>query len=229
MATSASRDKGLGSKRIRILIVDDHAVLQAGLRMLLDAEPDMEVVGGASNGAQALQAVRELAPDVALLDISMPGMDGLQILRLIRDAGHSTRAVILTMHDDEGYLREALAAGACGFVLKRAADTDLLAAIRAVHAGGTFLHSEHARLLLDGMLDRHRGQSAQGRDLLLSPREREVLRLIALGHTNQQAAAILFLSVKTVEAYRARLMTKLGLKSRAELVLYALKHGLIGQ
>lgn len=215
-------------ERIRVLIADDHAVLRAGLRMLLEAQPDMMVVGEAADGDEALARIAELAPDVVLLDITMPRMSGLSVLRQIREAAPTTRVLILTMHDDEGYLREALAAGGAGYVLKRAADTELLSAIRAVHQGGTYLHPKHARALLEGMLDKERGSAAGGDSYgRLSEREREVLRLIALGYTNRQAAEQLYLSVKTVETYKARLMSKLGLSSRAELVRYALQRGLL--
>ncbi|HID64080.1 MAG TPA: response regulator transcription factor [Anaerolineae bacterium] len=213
---------------IRVLIADDHAVLRAGLRILLDAEPDMEVVGEAADGAEALARVGELAPDVVLLDITMPRVNGLSVLRQIREVSPDSRVLILTMHDDESYLREALAAGGAGYVLKRAADTELLSAIRAVYQGGTYLHPAHTKALLEGMLDRERDATGEANSYeRLSPREREVLRLIALGYTNRQAADQLYLSVKTVETYKARLMTKLGLHSRAELVRYALQRGLL--
>jgi DNA-binding NarL/FixJ family response regulator len=207
--------------------VDDHAVLRAGLRLLLDAEPDMEVVGEAGDGAEALAHTLELAPDVVLLDVTMPHMGGLEALRRIREASPQTRVLVLTMHDDEGYLREALAAGSSGYVLKRAADIELLSAIRAVHWGGTYLHAEHAGVLFENGADRPRTQAAAEAEPRLSPREDEVLHLVALGYTNQQAADMLHLSVKTVETYRARLMAKLGLRNRAELVRYALRRGLL--
>ena len=212
---------------IRILIADDHAVLRAGLRMLLDAEPDMRVVGEAQDGREAVERVRELAPDVVLLDVTMPRAGGLDVIDEIRRTSPRTRVLMLTMHDDEGYLKKALAAGGSGYVLKRAADAELLSAIRAVYRGGTYLHQEHTRLLLEGMVDRQRAQGAMPNEPPLSPREREVLRLVALGYTNQQAAEILYLSVKTVETYRARVMAKLGLHTRAELVRYALRNGLL--
>ena len=218
------------SARIRVLIADDHAVLRAGLRLLLTAEPDMEVVGEAADGAEALARVRELTPDVVLLDITMPHVDGLSVLRQMREAAPGSRVLILTMHDDESYLREALAAGAAGYILKRAADTELLSAIRAVHQGGAYLHPAHTRALLEGLLDRQRAPSAEVDSYArLSPSEREVLRLIARGYTNQQAADQLCLSVKTVETYKARLLEKLGLQSRADIVRYALQRGLLGE
>ncbi len=212
-------------ERIRVLIADDHAVLRAGLRMLLDAEPDIEVVGEARDGAEVLARVRDLRPDVLLLDVAMPRLGGLEALPRIREAAPETRVLMLTMYEDEEYLREALRSGAAGYVLKRAAAGELLSAIRTVYHGGVYLHSEHARRLLEDLVDRHARPEPSEEGPPLSPREREVLRLIALGYTNQQAADMLYLSVKTVETYRARAMAKLGLHSRAELVRYALQQG----
>ena len=228
MSKTRQEDEPRASTPIRVLIADDHALLRAGLRMLLSAQEDIEVVGEAGDGLQALARIRQLAPDVALLDITMPGMGGLEVLPQIRESSPRTRILILTMHDDEGYLRKALAGGACGYILKQAADTELLSAIRAVHAGGTYLHAAHTKLLLEDMIDRHKARPSEEPEVRLSPREEEVLRLIALGYTNQQAADALYLSVKTVETYRARLMSKLGLHSRADLVRYAMEKGLLG-
>ena len=214
---------------IRILIADDHAVLRAGLRMLLDAEPDIEVVGEAANGAEALELTQQLTPDVVLLDVTMPKQGGLEVIRQIRDASSQTRVLILTMHDDEGYLREALVAGSSGYVLKRAADIELLTAIRTAYQGGTYLHAAHTRVLFEDKTDQQGPQVDKGSKPQLSPREEEVLRLVALGYTNQQAADMLYLSIKTVETYRARLMAKLDLRNRAELVRYALQQGLLDE
>jgi len=213
--------------KIRVLIADDHAVLRAGLWMLLDAEPDIEVVGEARDGLEVLARVRTLTPDVLLLDLAMPGMGGLEVLGRVREVSPQTRVLILTMHEEEEYLREALRAGSAGYVLKRAAAEELLSAIRAVYHGGVYLHPEHARRLLEEMVDRGARRPEPETEPPLSPREREVLCLIALGYTNQQAADALYLSVKTVETYRARLMAKLGLRTRAELVRYALQQGWI--
>lgn len=214
---------------IRLIVADDHAVLRAGLRLLLEAETDMTVVGEAGDAASALALAEQLKPDVVLLDLTMPGASGLAVIAQLRQVSERLRILILTMHDDEAYLRQALAAGASGYLLKKAADVELLSAIRAVHGGGVYLHPDHARGLLDAMVERARtdrkGEAATKQSL--SPREEELLRLIALGHTNQQVARQLYLSVKTVETYRSRLMAKLGLANRAELVRYALQRGML--
>jgi len=222
-------------ERIRVLIADDHAVLRTGLRMLLDAQPDMVVVAEAGTAEQAVDLDTELRPDVVLMDLSLgsqagaPGSapSGLEAIRRIKAGRPEARVLALTMHDDEGYLRAVLQAGGAGYVLKRAADTELLSAIRAVWRGGTYLHPEHARLLLGSPPSAPATEPAAGDAFALSPREQQVLRLIALGHTNQQVAGRLGLSVKTVETYKSRLMTKLGLAGRAALVRYALERGLL--
>lgn len=216
-------------KKIRLLLADDHTVLRAGLRMLLNAQPDMEVVGEAVDGAEAVERALELKPDVVLMDITMGSMSGLAATREIKDRIPQTRVLVLTMHDDEEYLRQMLEAGASGYVLKRAADTELIVAIRAVQRGEVFLYPSFTRVLLGDLL-RKRGvdsDSQQDSYELLSQRERQVLRLVALGYTSQQIADQLFLSVKTIETYRGRLMGKLNLKGRAALVRYALRKGLL--
>jgi len=218
-----------GASPVRVLIVDDHAVLRAGLRMLLQAEPDIDVVGEAADGAEAVARARELAPDIVLLDVAMPQVGGLEVVPQIREVSPKSRVLMLTMYDDEGYLREALAAGSSGYVLKRAADIELLTAIRVVHRGGTYLHAAHTKVLFERAANEQASQETGQSEPRLSPREDEVLRLIALGYTNQQSADQLCLSVKTVETYRSRLMTKLGLSNRAELVRHALKQGLLDE
>ena len=212
---------------IRILLADDHAVLRAGLKALLNAEPDLEVVGEASDGLSCIEAATKLQPNVILLDINMPGMNGLQALEKLRESVPESRVLILTMHEDITYLRQVLASGGAGYVLKRAADNELLTAIRTVYNGGTFLHPSHAQALLTETPAESDAGSAPDALTELSDREREVLQLIALGHSNKEIAEMLFLSVKTVETYKARVMEKLDLKTRAALVRFALKHGLL--
>jgi DNA-binding NarL/FixJ family response regulator len=214
---------------IRLLVVDDHPVVRAGLRTLLGAQADMEVVGEADDGRVAVERAVELRPDVVVMDITMKGMGGLEATREITRLLPHTKVLVLTMHENEEYLRQLLEAGATGYVLKQAVDTELMVAIRAVQRGEVFLYSSFSRVLL-GDLAQKEGADQEPSSLdsyeRLSQREREVLRLVALGHTNQQIADLLYLSVKTVETYRARVMDKLNLKSRSALVRYALQRGL---
>jgi len=212
------------AKRIRILLADDHAVLRAGLRALLAAQGDLEVVGEASEGAEAIRLCQALRPDVVVMDIGMPGVSGIDATARIKRDLPGTRVLILSMHDDRGYLRQVLRVGASGYVLKKAADTELLAAIHAAARGEVFLDPTLAKALVDEVVE---PRVAGAEPPALSDREREVLRLLAHGHTNQQVADRLCISVKSVETYKARLMEKLGLKGRAELVRYALHHGLL--
>jgi two-component system response regulator NreC len=216
--------------KIGILVVDDHAILRAGLRMLINAQPDMEVLGEATDGHDALQKAREMNPDVALMDITMPKIGGLQALEQLRQVCPHTRVLVLTMHDDPAYARSALAAGGSGYVVKRAADSDLLAAIRAVHRGRVFVDPTLAGSLVQDLLGRKASAGPADRGApksLLSQREHEVLLLLAQGYTNQQAAKRMLVSVKTVETHRAHITQKLGLHSRAELTRYALESGLL--
>ena len=216
--------------KIRILIVDDHAILRAGLRMLINTQPDMEVVSEAMDGYEALLKAREMKPDIALMDLTMPKRGGLPALEQLRLVCPETRILVLTMHDDPAYARSVLASGGSGYVVKRAADSDLLAAIRAVYRGRTFMDPTLAGRLVQDLLGKQAsaGSADKGvRGSLLSPREREVLHLLAQGYTNQQAAKWIMVSVKTVETYRARIAQKLGLHSRAELTRYALESGLL--
>jgi DNA-binding NarL/FixJ family response regulator len=195
--------------------------------MLIGSQRDLEVVGEASDGDEAVRKAAVLRPDVALVDITMPGSGGIKAIERIRQAAPATRVLVLTMHDVPAYLRAALAAGATGYVVKRAADSDLLAAIRDVHRGRTVLDPALSARVVQGGV-RRRGPASPTATALLSQREREVLELVAQGYTNQQIADHLGLSVKTVETYRARLVEKLGLQSRAELVRYALDSGVFG-
>jgi two-component system, NarL family, response regulator NreC len=208
---------------IRVLVVDDHAVVRAGLRRLLDAEPDIETVGEAPTAERAVFEAIEQRPDVVLMDLVMPGSGGIDgmppLLRAVPDA----RVLVLSMQDDPRYVREAFEAGASGYVLKEAADTEVVAAVRAVAAGERYVHPVlGARLVAAEAEERRRSEADP-----LSEREREVLRLLALGHTNQEIAELLYISVRTAETHRAHIMQKLRLSSRAELVRYALAQGLL--
>lgn len=215
--------------KIRLLVVDDHPVVRAGLRTLLRSQSDMEVVGEAVDGGQAVTQAVELRPDVVIMDIALEGINGLVATREIKKRLPQTKVLVLTMHDSEEYLREMLEAGATGYVLKQAADTELAVAIRAVQRGEVYLYPVFTRVLLGDLgADKFAGdRSGQDSYGLLSHREREVLRLVALGYTNRQIADQLFLSVKTIETYRARVMEKLDLGNRAALVRYALGKGLM--
>jgi two-component system, NarL family, response regulator NreC len=216
-------------KKIRVLIADDHAVLRAGLIKLLNAEADIEVAGEAGNGAEAILKTEELSPDVLLLDITMPGMGGIDVVRALKAKNLPVAVLILTMHEDEGYLREALKAGVLGYVPKKAADAELISAIRAVHRGEIYIYPSMAKSLVAEALHGSSAYSEKPADTFeaLSKREREVLQLIAQGFTNQEIAGQLFISVKTVETYKARLMEKLSVSTRSELVRCALQHGLL--
>ena len=217
--------------RIRVLIADDHAVLRAGLKLLINAQSDMEVVGEAANGPEAVKSAREAAPHVVLLDLSMPGPRFTQTIEQLVRVAPSGRVLVLTMHDDPAYLRAALLAGACGYIVKQAADVELLTAIRAVHRGRTFVDLTRPGALARGQEVRpfSRGAPEAGKPRPLSRREGEVLRLLAQGHTNQEAADQLAVSVKTIETHRKRLSDKLGLKSRAQLFRFALERGLLAR
>jgi len=221
----------MNTDKARILLADDHAILRAGLKLLLDAQPDMEVVGEASNGARALAMAEELRPDLILLDLTMPGLGGLDVLRSLKDIAPGSRVLVLTMHDDRSYLQQALALGAAGYVVKKAVDSELLNAIRAVMRGEKYVHSAmmDKLLTLDTAEPPAVAASSGGTDrwASLSNRELDVLRLVALGHTNSEIADQLALSVKTVETYRARGMEKLGLSTRAQLVRDALAQGIL--
>lgn len=211
----------------RILLADDHAVLRSGLRLLLDSQPGLKVAGEAASGLEALSRAAELQPDLILLDLTMPGLGGLEAISALHRASPGVRILILTMHDDPQYLRQALKSGASGYVLKKAADTELLSAIHAVLRGEIYVHPSMTRALLDQMIPE---SNSGDEDILwesLSEREKEVLRQVALGYTSAEIAEALNLSIKTVETYRARGMDKLGLRSRAALVRFALRRGLI--
>jgi DNA-binding NarL/FixJ family response regulator len=207
---------------IRVLIADDHGIVRSGLRMLIERQTDMSVVAEANDGVDALEQTQVEHPDVAVLDVSMPRMTGLQAAREIRAHSPDTRVLLLSMHDDERYFFEGLEAGAAGYVLKRAADTDLINALRTVAAGRSFL-SDDAQASL--MREWQEGRSEL--DSPLTPRELEVVKLIAEAFTNKQIAETLRVSEKTVESHRANVLAKLGMRDRVELVRYAIKRGLV--
>jgi DNA-binding NarL/FixJ family response regulator len=207
---------------MRVLIADDHGIVRSGLRLLLEREPDIEVVAEASDGVEARDlAIRE-RPELAILDVKMPRLTGLQATREIRQQAPHVAVLILSMHDDERYLFEALKAGASGYVLKRQADQDLLDAVRAVQRGEPFLTPDAQRALIKDVLERGLEDSDE-----LTPREQEVVKLVAEAHTNREIAEILHLAEKTVESHRANAMRKLGMRDRVELVRYAIRRGLI--
>ena len=210
---------------VRVLIVDDHAVVRAGLKLLVDAEDEFEAVGEAGTAKDAIFEARSVKPDVILLDVVMPDQSGLEIIPQLLHEHPETKVVVLSMQDDPRYVREAFESGASGYVLKEAADAELVAALREVAGGGRYVHPElGARLVTAEAAERRRAEADP-----LSEREREVLRLLALGHTNQEIAEKLFISVRTAETHRAHIMQKLLLSSRAELVRYALGEGLLEQ
>ena len=210
-----------------ILLADDHAILRSGLRFMLSSQEDMEIVGEASTGTETLKQSERLQPDLILLDLSMPSLGGMEVLPILRRLTPNSKILVLTMHDDKHYLHQALQNGASGYVLKKAADTELITAIRAVLSGEIYVHHSMMRFLLEDVL--------AGKDAALpvdiwdslSEREQEVLRQVALGFTSAEIAEKLSLSTKTVDTYRARGMEKLGLRNRAALVRYALSRGLI--
>lgn len=218
-----------GSKPIRIVMADDHAILRSGLRMLLSAQRDMRVVAEAGDGIEALQQVRLSKPDIVLLDLTMPEVGGAEIIRDILRESPKSRVLILTMHTEPEYLHAALRAGASGYVLKRALDSDLLSAIRVTYRGDTFIDSRMNRFLVEQSLGTAKDQVSPDHSKyeLLTRREREVLKLAASGFTNRQIAEAILISEKSVETYRGRVLRKLRLRDRSELVRFALRVGLL--
>lgn len=223
MSDAAAAADPVVRPRVRVALADDHEVVRSGLRLVLAAEPDFEIVAEAADVERTTRMVLGYKPDVLLLDLNMPGGSSLKAIPRIRAASPSTAIVVLTMQDDVGFAREALGSGALGYVLKEAANTELVQAIRAALAGRTYLHPSLGARLAAASVD------AGGPSDALSPRELEVLRLIALGHTNTEIGGKLFLSVRTVETHRAHIQQKLSRSTRAELVAYALDHRLIGR
>jgi two-component system response regulator NreC len=213
---------------IRLLIADDHAIVRSGLSMLINAQTDMEVIATAADGAEAYKKAIELKPDVVLMDLSMPpGENGLSATQRLRDSAPDIHILVLTMHDDEEYLFRVLQAGAHGYILKSAPDSDLLTAIRTVHTGAAYLHPSATKSLITEFLSRvQKGENLE-QFHVLTDREQEILTLIAKGYSNKEIAEKLIVSVKTVETHKAKIMEKLQMKTRHELVSYALKKGLL--
>lgn len=212
---------------IRVLLVDDHQILREGLKALLDEQPGIEVVGEAGDGTGAVAQCGVLRPDVVIMDILMPGMNGIEATAQIHRDYPDSRVLILSMYDDEEYVQQGIRAGAAGYVLKGFAADDLLRAVEEVHHGGSFLHPTVAAKLIQDYVRRAPAHEAPGGPGPLTPRERQVLRLIAEGNTNQEVAELLLLSRKTVENHRTSIMRKLGVHDVTELVKYALRTGLI--
>jgi two-component system, NarL family, response regulator NreC len=213
----------MSKKTIRILVVDDHAVVRTGLRLLLDAEADIEVVGEAGDVQTAVFEAREKKPDVVLMDVVMPGQSGIEGVPQVLNEAPDCKVLVLSMQDDPRYVREAFGAGASGYVLKEAVDAEVVAAVREVAGGGRYVHPALGARLVEVEAEAKARQEADP----LSDREREVMRLLALGHTNQEIAKMLFISVRTAETHRAHIMQKLRLSTRAELVRYAIEQGLL--
>jgi len=222
-----ARSAPLPALKVRVLVAEDHAVVREGIRMILDAQEDVEVVGEACDGDEALRLARQLLPDVVVMDISMPRMNGVEATREIKRLYPDMQVLILTMHEEESYVFQLLRLGAAGYVLKRAAATDLVEGVRAASRGEAFLYPAVARSVVQDYLDRMRSGEGTGRYDGLTDREREILVLIAEGHTNAQIADRLFISVKTVQTHRAHIMEKLDLHDRSLLVRYAVRKGLI--
>ena len=210
---------------IRILLADDHGVLRAGLRALLSSESDIEVVGEAVDGQETVKLAAELTPDVVLLDVSLPDQSGIEVTRSLKELHPGMQVLILTVHEDEGLLQEAIQAGAAGYIIKRAVESELIDAIRAVSRGDIYVHPAMTRALFKDMTPAPRAKDSPIE--APTPREIDVLRYIAQGYTNRQTAEALSISVRTVESHRANLMSKLGLSSRVELVRYAKENGFI--
>ncbi len=212
---------------IRILLADDHAVVRSGLRLIIDAQPDMSVTGEAKDGLEAVQKLQELEPDVVVMDITMPRLGGLEAIRRMKRDRRDVRILVLTMHDSEQFFFQAIEAGASGYVTKAAPEQELLAAIRSVHEGNCYLNASVTKLLVDDYLERvKRGEGTAPYDPL-TDREREVLHLVAAGHSNREIAQMLSISEHTVHNHRANLMEKLGVHNRLELLKYAMRMGIV--
>lgn len=211
-------------KRIRVVLADDHPIVLAGIRVLLNADPEIELAGEATGGADALKLIRQSETDVAVIDVSMPGLNGLELTEWLSRESPNTRVLVLTVHEDAAYVQPMLKAGARGYLLKRSAAEDLLRAVRAVAAGGVYLDPSIA---CHAMINAPSASGGRSDDLdeTLSPRETEVLQLVAKGFSNKEIARHIDLSVKSVETYKARASEKLGLRTRAEIIRYGAAHG----
>ena len=214
----------MGTEKIRILVVDDHAIMRDGIRALLGLHDDLEIVGEASEGKEAIEKAQELSPDVIVMDIAMPGMDGLEATRRLRKKSPNIKVLVLTQHDNREYVLSTVKAGATGYVPKRAVGSELITAIRAVYRGESFLYPSAAAALIEDY--RQQVDSVEPYDQL-TPREREILKLIAEGHTSRDIAGALFISLKTVLGHRTKIMEKLDLHNRTELIKYAMRKGLV--
>jgi len=217
---------GTGNK-VRVLLADDHTILRAGLKMMLNAQPDIEVIGEASDGRQAVLEAQRLQPDVIIMDITMPEVNGIEATRQVKKLQPDVRVLVLTMHENEEYLFQMLRAGAAGYMLKEAADTELISAIRVVSSGRFYLSPSAQSMMVSDYLQRVRTGEERDSYSALTEREREILKLVAEGYTNNQIGERLFISPKTVDTHRSHIMDKLNLHSRAELVKYAMRRGLL--
>ena len=210
-------------QKIKVMIVDDHAILRDGIRALLGLHDDVEIIGEASEGKEAVEKALELEPDVVVMDIAIPGMDGLEATRRIKKKNSKVQILVLTQHDNKEYVLSAIKAGAAGYVPKRAMGSELVSAIRAVHRGDSFLYPSAAAALIDD----YRQQAETEPYDRLTAREREILTLIADGHSSRQISELLFISLKTVQGHRTKIMEKLDIHNRAELIKYAVRKGLV--
>ncbi|GCE49449.1 LuxR family two component transcriptional regulator [Thermosporothrix hazakensis] len=213
--------------KIRILLADDHTILRAGLKMMLNAQPNMEVVGEAQDGRQALKEAQRLKPDIILMDITMPDMNGIEATKQIKKLLPDVKVLILTMHEHDEYVFQALRAGASGYILKEAADTELITALHVIQSGQFYLSPAAQSVMVGDYLQRVRAGEEKDSYSSLTEREREILKLVAEGYTNNQIAERLVISPKTVDTHRTHIMDKLNLHSRAELVKYAMRRGLL--
>ena len=213
-------------KKIGIVLAEDHAIVRKGLRSLLEQQSGIEVLAEASDGREAVKAVETLKPDLLLMDFSMPGLNGLEATRQVKQRVPSTRVLILTRHDNKEYIEAILKAGASGYLLKKSAASELIYAIQSVYRGDSFLDPSISGMVIEGFLHQSAGEG-QAPDEIITPREREVLQLIAEGHPNREIASTLHISVKTVDNHRANLMKKLELINTADLIQYAIRNGII--